>query len=129
MNLIICCCFSVSDPCGTLSNLTCSYACKLSGNTTSCYCKSGYILDNDLQTCKGRRGQLCMLVSQFCNQKVALYEGWPLLKGTTLDAGISVHLTFGLIIWAVLYYHYNLFTSYMFLFFGLLINYLYQSGG
>ena len=31
-----------------------------------------------------------MLVSQFCNQKVALYEGWPLLKGTTLYVGISV---------------------------------------
>jgi hypothetical protein len=31
-----------------------------------------------------------MLVSQFCNQKVALYEGWPLLKGTPLYVGISV---------------------------------------
>jgi hypothetical protein len=52
-NNLVFCCFSVSEPCGTLSNLTCSYACKLSGSTTSCYCKSGYILDNDLQTCKG----------------------------------------------------------------------------
>jgi len=53
MNLTKKNCFSVSDPCGTLSSLTCSYACKLSGNTASCYCKSGYELDSDLQTCKG----------------------------------------------------------------------------
>ena len=45
-------CKKVSDPCGSLSNLTCSYACKLAGNTTSCYCKSGYELDTDNKTCE-----------------------------------------------------------------------------
>ena len=31
------------------------------------------------------RGKLSMLVSQFCNQKVALYEGWPYRGGISLD--------------------------------------------
>jgi hypothetical protein len=53
ISYLVFCCFSVSDPCGTLSNLTCSYACKLAGSTTSCYCKSGYELETDNKTCKG----------------------------------------------------------------------------
>ncbi|CAG2236072.1 unnamed protein product [Mytilus edulis] len=44
-------CKQVSDPCGTLSNLTCSYACRLKDNTAFCYCQSGYVLLADNQTC------------------------------------------------------------------------------
>ncbi|CAC5394799.1 unnamed protein product [Mytilus coruscus] len=44
-------CKKVSDPCGTLSNLTCSYACRLFESTAFCYCKSGYVLQADNQTC------------------------------------------------------------------------------
>ena len=82
MNLIIFCCFSVSDPCGTLSNLTCSYACKLSGNTTSCYCKSGYILDTaNNQTCKGNlltdqiKGTYSLYINYNANTVVPLLSG------------------------------------------------------
>ncbi|CAG2228184.1 unnamed protein product [Mytilus edulis] len=42
---------AVSDPCGTLSNLTCSYACRLKDSTAFCYCQSGYVLQADNQTC------------------------------------------------------------------------------
>ncbi|VDI73636.1 Hypothetical predicted protein [Mytilus galloprovincialis] len=44
-------CKEVSDPCGTLSNLTCSYACRLKDNSAFCYCQSGYVLLADNQTC------------------------------------------------------------------------------
>ncbi|VDI38553.1 Hypothetical predicted protein [Mytilus galloprovincialis] len=44
-------CKQVSDPCGTLSNLTCSYACRLRDSTAFCYCPSGYMLQADNQTC------------------------------------------------------------------------------
>ncbi|XP_063411483.1 uncharacterized protein LOC134694404 [Mytilus trossulus] len=44
-------CKQVSDPCGTLSNLTCSYACRLKNSTVFCYCQSGYVLQADNQTC------------------------------------------------------------------------------
>ncbi|CAG2228191.1 unnamed protein product [Mytilus edulis] len=44
-------CKQVSDPCGTLSNLTCSYACRLKDSTAFCYCQSGYVLQADNQTC------------------------------------------------------------------------------
>ncbi|XP_071150207.1 fibrillin-2-like [Mytilus edulis] len=44
-------CKQVFDPCGTLSNLTCSYACRLKDSTAFCYCKSGYVLQADNQTC------------------------------------------------------------------------------
>ncbi|CAG2253241.1 unnamed protein product [Mytilus edulis] len=46
-----CRCFLVSDPCGTLSNLTCSYACRLKTAPQFCYCQSGYVLQADNQTC------------------------------------------------------------------------------
>ncbi|VDI67896.1 Hypothetical predicted protein [Mytilus galloprovincialis] len=44
-------CKQVSDPCGTLSNLTCSYACRLKDSTAFCYCQPGYVLQADNQTC------------------------------------------------------------------------------
>ncbi|XP_071153468.1 uncharacterized protein [Mytilus edulis] len=44
-------CKQVSNPCGTLSHLTCSYACRLKDDTAFCYCQSGYVLHADNQTC------------------------------------------------------------------------------
>ena len=47
-------CNSVSDPCASYGNLTCSYACRLNGTSVSCFCNSGYQLATDNETCLGK---------------------------------------------------------------------------
>ena len=38
---------------GECAKMSCSYGCKKTGNSYECFCKSGYILASDNESCEG----------------------------------------------------------------------------
>ncbi|WAR21595.1 FBN2-like protein, partial [Mya arenaria] len=79
----------VSDPCKTLSNLTCSGYCVVNNNITECRCQHGFVLGEDDQRCfdvdecQGSTTNMCDPVSRCINTEGSYVCECPV--GTRLE--------------------------------------------